>query len=168
MRERIDLAKSEIRFLEELERNAVPFMVVGLGAAALQGAPMVTEDIDLWFKDLRHPGIRAALTSVGGSLVVPYDLGFQQPPMFSGAALRRFDIVLTVHGVASFTAEHRKANRLKIGECLVHVMPLERIIRSKKAANRPKDRAALPALEDTLNVLRVSRLSEEHRRRRKG
>jgi hypothetical protein len=34
----------------------------------------------------------------------------------------------------------------------LRVLPLERIIESKRAANRPKDRAALPALEAALAV----------------
>jgi len=42
------------------------------------------------------------------------------------------------------------------------VLPLSRIIASKKAAGRPKDHAILPVLEDTLAVLR----SRETPRRR--
>jgi len=38
----------------------------------------------------------------------------------------------------------------------LHVLPLPRVIASKRATNRPKDRAALPALEATL-VARHSR-----------
>ena len=34
------------------------------------------------------------------------------------------------------------------------VLPLERIIASKRATDRPKDRAILPVLEDALRVLR--------------
>ena len=33
------------------------------------------------------------------------------------------------------------------------MLPLSRIIASKKATGRPKDRAILPVLEDTLRVL---------------
>jgi hypothetical protein len=35
----------------------------------------------------------------------------------------------------------------------VRLLPLARIIASKKATDRPKDRAILPALEDALKVL---------------
>ena len=58
------LTAKEIKFLEELAKADVPFMLVGLSAAALQGAPVVTQDVDLWFKDLAHPGIRKALRRV--------------------------------------------------------------------------------------------------------
>jgi hypothetical protein len=51
----------EATFLRELIRQKVDFMIVGLSAAALQGAPVVTQDVDLWFKDLSDPGIKKAL-----------------------------------------------------------------------------------------------------------
>lgn len=46
------LDASELRFLRALLRRKVRFMVVGLSAAVLQGAPVVTQDVDLWFEDL--------------------------------------------------------------------------------------------------------------------
>jgi hypothetical protein len=58
-------------FLKELVKNEVRFMIVGLSAAALQGAPVVTQDIDLWFRDLSDPGIKKALKKVGGAFVPP-------------------------------------------------------------------------------------------------
>ncbi|MBI4324951.1 MAG: hypothetical protein HY674_06770 [Chloroflexi bacterium] len=51
------LNANELRFLRALLRRKVRFMVVGLSAAALQGAPVVTQDVDLWFKDLSDPRI---------------------------------------------------------------------------------------------------------------
>ena len=41
------LTDRELAFLRELVKTNVPFMIVGLSAAALQGAPVVTQDIDL-------------------------------------------------------------------------------------------------------------------------
>lgn len=58
-------------FLRELVRQRVEFMVVGLSAAALQGAPAVTQDIDLWFKDLADPKLRKALNRVVGVYMAP-------------------------------------------------------------------------------------------------
>ena len=47
MRKPSIFTENEIRFLRELVKNRVPFMIVGLSAAALQGAPVVTQDVDL-------------------------------------------------------------------------------------------------------------------------
>ena len=48
----LPLSKGEVELLQSLIRHRVRFMVVGLSAAALQGAPVVTQDVDLWFEDL--------------------------------------------------------------------------------------------------------------------
>jgi hypothetical protein len=39
----------ERAFLEALDELGAPYLIVGLGAAVMQGAPVVTEDIELWF-----------------------------------------------------------------------------------------------------------------------
>jgi hypothetical protein len=38
--------------------------------AALQGAPVVTQDVDLWFEDLGDPGIREAFPVLEDALAV--------------------------------------------------------------------------------------------------
>ena len=75
------LSESELRFLETLVRKKVQFMLVGLSAAALQGAPVVTQDVDLWFKDLNDPRLRGALKETGVAYVAPSPVN---PPMFVG------------------------------------------------------------------------------------
>ena len=45
----LPFAESEIRLLTALLCARVRFMVVGLSAATMQGAPVVTQDVDLWF-----------------------------------------------------------------------------------------------------------------------
>ena len=42
----------ELALLGALVEEGVEFLVVGLAAAALQGVPAVTQDVDLWFADL--------------------------------------------------------------------------------------------------------------------
>ncbi len=149
MDENLIFTAEELAFLKNLTRNKVPFMIVGLSAAALQGAPMVTQDVDLWFRTITHPGIRKALTKSGGSLIPPFGLN---PPMFSGKHVDCFDIVLTVHGVGSFDEEIKTAVKVPMGGFTVHALPLDRIIASKKFLNREKDRMALPALKAALRT----------------
>jgi hypothetical protein len=141
------LTDRELVFLCELVRNKVPFLIVGLSAAALQGAPVVTQDIDLWFKNLNHPGIRKALRKVDGTYVPPILLN---PPMFAGEAVDLFDIVLTMDGLKGFDWEYSRAMEVSLGRFAVRVLPLARILASKKAANREKDRLTIPVLRDTL------------------
>jgi hypothetical protein len=143
VRRNLAFADEEIAFLRALRQAKVEFMIVGLSAAALQGAPMVTQDVDLWFRDIDDPGIRRALRRVGGVFVPTVDLA---PPMFAGSGVDLFDIVLTVHGIGSFESEYARAPEVSLGDVRVKVLPLDRIIRSKRYLNREKDRMVLPAL----------------------
>ncbi len=54
----------ELRLLRELVHHQVRFLIVGLSAAALQGAPVVTQDVDLWFGSLDDPKFTARADSV--------------------------------------------------------------------------------------------------------
>jgi hypothetical protein len=141
------LNAAELRFLRALLRRRVRFMVVGLSAAALQGAPVVTQDVDLWFEDLADPRIHEALREVGGAYVPP---SWQNPPMFAGAAVELFDIVLTLHGLGTFAEEFGDCAEVPLGRTKLKVLKVARVLASKRAANRPKDRLVLPVLEDAL------------------
>lgn len=150
----------ELALLRALVEEGVEFLVVGLAAAALQGAPAVTQDIDLWFRDLSDPHLHEALRKIGTTYIPP---STQNPPLLVGGGAELFDIVTHMHGLGSFSEEARGAVKLEIGQTTIPVLSLERIIKSKKATDRPKDRAILPALEDTLAVLRSRKSKDEDR-----
>ena len=141
------LNESEQRFLRGLLRRKVRFIVVGLSAAALQGAPVVTQDVDLWFEDLGDPRIREALRDVGAAYAPPSLLN---PPMFVGGGVELFDIVLTLHGLGTFTEEWANCVDVTLGRHKLKVLRVDRILASKRAANRAKDRLVIPVLEDAL------------------
>ncbi len=143
------LTERELRFLRELVTCGAPFLIVGLSAAALQGAPVVTQDVDLWIKDLSDSRFREALRHVGGAYVPPTAL---TPPMLAGPGLELFDLVLTVHGLEPFDAELARSIDVVLGDVSLKVLPLSRILVSKRAANRPRDRLVIPVLEQVLAV----------------
>jgi hypothetical protein len=135
--------------LAALNAHGARFIVIGLGAAVLQGAPVSTQDLDLW---LEHPGddaVRQAAADAGGFWISPFGM---QPPAFGGDGLERIDVVLTAHGLEDFASEYERALVAEIDEISVRVLPLERVIASKTSTNRPKDVAALPALDATLRA----------------
>lgn len=143
----LPFSEPELRLLGALLRNKVRFLVVGLSAAALQGAPVVTQDIDLWFEDLSDPKLAAALRKIGAAYVPPFNLN---PPMLAGPGTQPFDVVLRMDGLDDFRTEYRRAIEVRIGKLRLKVLPLSRIITSKQAANRPKDRLVIPLLRDAL------------------
>jgi hypothetical protein len=146
----------EAAFLRELVKQRVQFIIVGLSAATLQGAPAVTQDIDLWFRNLRDPGIKRALRKVGGSYIPPIALS---PPLFEGESVKLFDIVMNMDGLESFVREYKRAIDVPLGGVTVKVLPLDRIIASKKAANREKDRLVIKVLRDALVTIQEAKRS---------
>ena len=147
------LTPAERALFASLNRRQVRFMVVGMGAAVLEGAPFATQDLDLWFEQWSSEGVRQAATDAGGFLISGFGM---QPPAFGGTGLDRLDIVLTVHGLADFGAEYAGANEHEIEGVRLRVLPLERVMTSKQATRRPKDLAQLPALE----AARLARLAK--------
>lgn len=158
----LTLTESERRFLRALLRRKVRFIVVGLSAAALQGAPVVTQDVDLWFEDLHDPRLTKALREVGAAYVPPSILN---PPMFAGAGTELFDIVLRMDGLKKFGDELRHCIEVRLGAYRLKVLSLERILTSKKAANRSKDQLAIPVLEDSLRAASSSKRGPRKRRK---
>lgn len=143
-------SEKELKLLRSLVDAKVDFMIVGLSAAALQGAPVVTQDVDLWVRDLEDSAFRQALKD-SGAIFIP-SIGLN-PPGIAGEGFGLFDLVLTMSGLKDFHAEKKHALEMEIDGIKVPVLSLERIIASKKAANREKDRLVLPVLKDAKRAI---------------
>jgi hypothetical protein len=148
----LPFSESEQRLLQILLKRKVRFMVVGLSAATLQGAPVVTQDVDLWFEDLGEPKISQALQEVGAAYVPPSHLN---PPMLAGAGAELFDLVVRMDGLGSFAAEFKNCVTVPLGRQKLKVLSLERILASKIAANRAKDKLTIPVLRDALAAVQT-------------
>jgi hypothetical protein len=148
----LPFSESELRLLHILLKRKVRFMVVGLSAATLQGAPVVTQDVDLWFERLGDPSISRALQEVGAAYVPP---GNFNPPMFAGEGAELFDIVLRMDGLGTFADELENCVEVPLGGQKLKVLALERILASKIAANRAKDKLTIPVLRDALAAMQT-------------
>jgi hypothetical protein len=141
------LTAAEKTLLEGLNALGVRYLVVGMGAALLEGASGTTQDLDLWFGSIDAARVGEAARRAGGF----YTQGFgMQPPAIGGDGLDRVDLVLTASGLDPFDDEYARARVYELDGLQVRVLPLARVIASKRAANRPKDAAQLPILEATL------------------
>ena len=150
------LSPAERRFLEELNRLGVRYLVVGVGAAVLQGATTATQDIDLWFESIDDARIRHAAEAAGGAWI-PGGVALR-PPTIGGEALGdRFDVVVHMHGLRSFADEFQGAEEIAVDGIPLRVLPLDRIIESKRALGRNRDLAQIPALEEALAALNAKR-----------
>src|SRR5262249_11997181 len=135
------LTDAERRFLVELEARGVRYMIVGANTTTL--------DIDLWFEMTSDARIAEAARAAGGDWISGFGM---MPPRLLGA-LDRFDLVNYMHGLEGFASELARAKTMTVQGVTVRVLPLDRIIASKRAADRPKDRAVIPALEEALAAI---------------
>jgi len=150
--EALAISEQELGLLLELTKAGVPFMIVGVSAAVAQGADTVTKDIDLWFRSTSHPGVAEAASKVGGVFAWR-----NNPPLFSGPGLDSIDVVIKCDGLLDFDSEYAAAVEIALAPGLVvKVLPIERVLVSKRAANRPKDRAVIPALEAAIAAIKES------------
>jgi len=143
-------------FLKALREEKIDCILIGMMAAIEQGAPLMTADYDFWVRlperqYVRLLGIVGRLRGTVRAQTV-YELkdGTQVNVIFSPDGLQSFDI------------EFRRSRRGTLEGVPVHILPLQRVIASKRAANREKDIAALPILERTLRLSR--RLRRRSRR----
>src|SRR5262245_26279171 len=142
------LTQAERALFGALNRRGVPFLIIGISAAALEGAPLATQYLDAWFERAHDDErIRLAAADAGGFWISGFGM---QPPAFGGDGLERVDVVLTADGLDPFDVEYAHAVQHEIEGVALHILPLDRVIASKRATNRAKDAAQLPALEATL------------------
>lgn len=141
------LTPAERTLLKALNTFGVRYLVVGMGAALIEGAPGTTQDLDLWFGRIDETQLRQAAAEAGGFYISGFGM---QPPALGGEGLERLDLVPTASGLESFEVEFNRARDYDLDGVQVRVLPLERVIVSKRAAQRPKDSAQLPMLEAAL------------------
>ena len=161
----LPFTESEIRLLTALLRARVRFMVVGLSAATMQDAPGVTQEVDLWFEKLSDPKISPSRQSFGAACVPPDILN---PPRLAGTGAELFDVVLRMDGLGTFASELKHCGEVPLGRHRLKVLSLERILASKLAANRAKDRLTIPVLRDALAATTTTALRSAKPKKSKG
>ena len=141
------LTPAERVLLEALRALHVRYLLVGMGAALVEGASGTTQDLDLWLGSFDPASLSEAARRAGGFYTSGMGL---QPPMFGGDGLDRVDVVMSASGLEGFDTEYERAHEYEIDGVPIRVLPLDRVIVSKRAAGRPKDTAQLPLLEAAL------------------
>ncbi len=128
-------------------------VLIGNAGAALHGAPVTTLDFDFMFRST--PGnlkkLRAFADALHAVVLRPYYPASDLFRVTDDDGGLQVDFMGTIHGVRSFEALRRRSTEVVFGGARLRVASLEDIVRSKRAAGRPKDRAVLEVLEVTLN-----------------
>jgi hypothetical protein len=150
--------------LEVLDRHDVRYVLVGGLAAVLHGAPHMTTDLDIVPEDgppnLEH--LSEALAEVDARIRVsgaPGGVAFDHSANFLRrvrvwnltTSLGDLDITFEPSGTRGYDDLQGDAVVMSVGGVDVPVASLADVIRSKEAADRPRDRVVLPVLREMLS-----------------
>jgi hypothetical protein len=150
--------------LAELRRHDVEFVVIGALAAIAQGYPLATRDLDITpsrghsnlerlaaaLRELQAK-LRTAGEPVDSPIEASYLANVDSWTLLTTAG--ELDILFEPAGTRGYADLRRDAKEVTLG-VPVWVASLRDVIRMKESAGREKDRAQLPALRRTLELLR--------------
>jgi hypothetical protein len=137
------------RHLNEIHLDAV---LIGNAAAALQGAPVTTVDFDFLFRSTPRnlTKLKKLATALGATVLRPYYPVSDLYRVVRDDDGLQLDFMGTIHGLRSFAGVRARADVVMVTGVPIIVASLADIIKSKRAARRPRDLAVLPILERTL------------------
>ncbi len=142
--------------LRALVSGGVEFVLVGMLAGVLRGAPLTTRDIDVVHN--RTPeNVRRLLEVLTTYRGDPRRLSPSESHLIGPGQqilitdLGELDCLGTLHEGQTYNDLVPRSAEMSIGNNLsVRVLLLEELINIKRRAGRPKDLAAIPVLEATL------------------
>jgi len=148
--------------LRVLLRHGIDFIIVGGVAAQLEGAPILTFDLDVLYD--QTPENRGRLLAALRELKARYrdPAGRHiEPDMAKIETLRThllltdlgaLDVLSAVGNSLTYRDLVGRSVEYELGESRVRVLELAAVIETKEQANRDKDRAVLPVLRQTMNM----------------
>jgi hypothetical protein len=155
----LDLA----RMLEALNRNRVSYILIGGLAAVYHGSPFPTEDADITPEtDRQNLDRLAAALGELNARVRPKSEPDGLPFRCDGETLAGgetwnlttdagdLDVTFQPSGTRGYRDLRREAAQVQLYGVTVRIASLSDVIRSKQAANRPKDQRMLPTLREIL------------------
>lgn len=136
-----------------LHEHGLEAILVGNAGAALQGATVTTIDFDFLFRKTPRniAKLKAVAKSLDAVVMKPFYPASDLYRISRDVDALQIDFMTRIHGVRSFSALRSRASKIDLGGHPLLVADLADIIGSKRAANRPQDRAVLEILEKALD-----------------
>jgi predicted nucleotidyltransferase len=149
-----------------LSESGLEAVLIGNAAAALHGAPVTTVDFDFLFRKTTRnlAKLRTLANTLGATILRPYYPASDMYRLVRDDDGLQIDFMATIHGIRSFEGVRERATRVDLDGASVLAASLADIIRSKRAARRPRDLAVLEILEKTREE--AAKPPREARRRR--
>jgi hypothetical protein len=154
------------RHLNDIKLEAV---LIGNAAAALQGAPVTTVDFDLLFRATPRnlAKLKTLSQRLNATILRPYYPASDLYRVVRDDDGLQVDFMGTIHGLRSFAGVRDRASVVVVAGVDVLVASLADIIKSKKAARRPRDLAVLEVLEKAREEMELEKDAPGRRRQRK-
>jgi hypothetical protein len=153
-------------FLKVLREEKIEFILIGAMAAIEQGAPLMTVNYDFWVKlpERQYTRLLTIVHRQGGTI--------RARRLYELSDGTQVNAIFRPDGLRSFDKEWKISHWGRLEGVSVRVLPLDRVIASKRAANREKDIAVLPILRRTLRLAKRLRpagqsIAARKKRRRK-
>ena len=136
------------RVAKAIAAHGLDAILIGNAAAAMHGAPVTTIDFDFLIR--RTPANRKKLAGIaaqlGATLYAPFYPVSKVVRLMNDEEGLQVDFMDEVSGVRSFEGVRKRSHRLSLGESTICLADLADIIKMKRAANCPQDRAVLEIL----------------------
>jgi len=135
---------------EQFAKLSLEAVLIGNAAAAIQGAPVTTIDIDFLFR--KTPSNIAKLKKLAKALdLVVFNPLYPASQMFRlmrESDSLQLDFCVRISGIRNYESLRSRATPVQFGDKKLLVASMADIIKSKRAAGRPKDFATLITLEE--------------------
>ena len=136
-----------------LHRVGLEAILIGNAAAAMRGAPVTTVDFDFFFRKTPQnlKKLKALARELDAVVMRPYYPVSDLYRLIREDDGLQADFMASIHGVRSFAALRAASDSIALGENSLLIANLAAIIKSKRAAGRPRDKAVLDILEKALH-----------------
>ena len=142
-----------VKIAKTLHMVRLEAVMVGNAAAAINGAPVTTIDIDFMFRktptNMRK--LKVFAEELDAQILKPYYPVSSLYRVVNEDIGMQIDFMSIMHGIKSFENLRSDAIEVDFEGYALKVASLEKIIRSKKALGRPRDQAVIEILEKTMD-----------------
>lgn len=139
-------------FIRILRRHRVRFLIIGGYAVAFHGAPRATDDVDVLIEqtEANVRRIERALVEFAGVSPRPGALRKPRGVIRIGGPVVHIDVTTKIDGIADFgPVWERRVRGDFLGEPANYIS-MKDLLRTKRAANRPKDQGDIAFLRERL------------------
>lgn len=161
-----------VNLLERLVKNGVEFVIVGGFAGVVHGCTYVTQDIDIccdfspanllalqkaiWDLDPVH-----RMTPNRKKLKLSDKTCSQFKNLYLDTKAGQLDCLSFIDGLGDYSRARRESELIEVEDMKIRVLNLDALIKSKRALNRPRDKAAILQLE-SIKRLRAKKTGEKN------